>query len=74
MTQLPSMRPRQVIALLERTGYSVDHQTGSHIVMYKPGRLPVTVPSHNRDLKKGTLHQILRSAGLSVDEFLNPGR
>ncbi|MDO8684292.1 MAG: type II toxin-antitoxin system HicA family toxin [Armatimonadota bacterium] len=68
------MRPKQVIILLEKAGYSIDHQTGSHVIMYKPGHLPVTVPRHNRDLKKGTLHQILRNAGLSVDEFLNLGR
>jgi predicted RNA binding protein YcfA (HicA-like mRNA interferase family) len=74
VTDFPAMRPKRVIALLERFGYTIDHQTGSHIVMYKPGRLPVVVPSHNRDLKKGTLRQILRNAGLSIDEFLGLGR
>ncbi len=70
MTRLPSVRPARVIAALEKAGYAVDHQTGSHVILYKEGRLPVTVPRHNRDLKRGTLHDILRGAGLSVDEFL----
>ena len=69
--KLPAMRPRDVIAVLRKAGYGVDHQTGSHVVMYKAGGLPVTVPWHNRDLKKGTLRQIVRSAGLSVEEFLD---
>lgn len=64
------MRPDDVIAVLLKAGFSVDHQTGSHVILYKKGRLPVTVPRHNRDLKKGTLHHIIRSAGLSIDEFL----
>ena len=70
MTGLPAMRPSEVIAILQKVGYSVDHQTGSHVVLYKEGRLPITVSQHNRDLKKGTLHQIVRSSGLSIEEFL----
>lgn len=70
MTDLPSMRPDRVIAMLRKAGYEVDHHTGSHIIMYKEGRLPISVPRHNRDLKKGTLHQIIRNAGLSIEEFL----
>lgn len=70
MTSLPAMRPSEVIATLRRVGYAVDHQTGSHTIVYKPGHVPLSVPLHNRDLKKGTLHQIIRNAGLTVEEFL----
>lgn len=70
MTDLPAVRPDRVISALRRAGYEVDHQTGSHVILYKQGSLPVSVPRHNRDLKRGTLHHILRSAGLSGDEFL----
>lgn len=70
MTRLPAMRPKEVIAILLKVGYVVDHQTGSHAILYKDGRLPIAVPNHNKDLKKGTLHQIVRSSGLSIEEFL----
>lgn len=70
MTGLPAVRPNEVVAILRKIGYEVDHVTGSHVILYRSGSLPVTVPKHNRDLKKGTLHQILRSAGLSVEEFV----
>jgi predicted RNA binding protein YcfA (HicA-like mRNA interferase family) len=30
----------------------------------------VTVPYHRRDLKRGTLHSIIRQAGWTVEEFL----
>lgn len=70
MTRLPALRPDEVIAVLRKIGYSMDRQTGSHLILYKEGCLPITVPRHNRDLKRGTLLQIVRGAGLSVDEFL----
>lgn len=70
MTDIPAMRPGEVIAMLRRAGYAVDHQTGSHVILHKRGCVPITVPQHNRDLKKGTLHQIIRNAGLTVEGFL----
>jgi len=70
VTPLPAVRPNEVVAILRKVGYEIDHVTGSHVILYKKGSLPVTVPKHNRDLKKGTLHHILRTAGLSAEEFL----
>ena len=70
MTRLPAMKPDEVISALRKAGYFVDRQTGSHAILYKRGHLPISVPRHNRDLKKGTLLHIIQSAGLSVDEFL----
>ena len=70
MTPLPSLRPQEVIAILIHIGYEIDHHTGSHAILYKAGKVPISVPVHPRDLKKGTLHQIIRNTGLSIDEFL----
>lgn len=64
------MRPSEVIARLKKAGYAVDHQTGSHVILYKKGKLPLSVPKHNRDVKMGTLRHIVRSAGFSDEEFL----
>jgi predicted RNA binding protein YcfA (HicA-like mRNA interferase family) len=33
MPRLPTVRPHQAIRALERAGFEVDHQTGSHIVV-----------------------------------------
>ena len=71
MSDLPVVRPRQLIRALERAGFFVHHSRGSHRYLRhaeKPGIL-VTVPSHNRDLKRGTLAAILRQAGLSADQL-----
>jgi len=69
---LPSLKPREVLRALQRAGFYIHHQTGSHIVLKhlsQPSKR-VILPYHNKDLKKGTLHNILKQAGLSVDEFL----
>jgi predicted RNA binding protein YcfA (HicA-like mRNA interferase family) len=72
MTQrLPALRPVEVVRALERAGWQVHRQRGSHIVMHKEG-VPflITVPLHRRDLPRGTLRDIIKDAGLTVDEFL----
>ena len=71
MNGLPVVRPRQLIRALERAGFLLDHVRGSHRYFRhpdKPGVL-VSVPVHNRDLKRGTLRAILRDAGLTSDEL-----
>lgn len=41
------------------------------MILYKEGHpVPVTLPWHNKDLKRGTLRQIIRDAGLDVKTFL----
>ena len=68
--RLPALKPRKVIKALERGGFEVHHVTGSHYIM-KKGKLRVTVPYHNKDLKPGTLRSIIGQAGLTSGEFLD---
>jgi predicted RNA binding protein YcfA (HicA-like mRNA interferase family) len=69
MPELPVVSGDQCISALERIGYRVARIKGSHIRMRCPGRKPVTVPRH-RELDRGTLKAILRTANLSVEEFV----
>ena len=72
MTKLPALKPAEVIRILERAGYYIDHTTGSHYIMRypdRPGRIPV--PYHGaRDIKRGTLRSIIKQSGLTEEEFL----
>ena len=70
--ELPVLKPRQVVAALEKAGFEVRRQTGSHAIMYKSGiHYPISIPQHPRDLPKGTLRAIIRQAGLTVDQFIS---
>ncbi|HEX8707300.1 MAG TPA: type II toxin-antitoxin system HicA family toxin [Pyrinomonadaceae bacterium] len=66
--KLPVLKPKRVIRELERNGFSVHRMTGSHYIL-KKGKLRVTVPYHNGDLKPGTLASIIKQAGLTVEAF-----
>ncbi|MGE0259838.1 MAG: type II toxin-antitoxin system HicA family toxin [Alphaproteobacteria bacterium] len=71
MSDLPVIRPRQLIRALERAGFFVHHIRGSHYYPRHPGKpgVLVTVPYHNRDLKRGTLRAVLRQSGLTATEL-----
>ena len=69
---LPVLQSKEIIKALERGGFILKRQTGSHAILYKPGLLrPVSVPVHTFDMPAGTLRAIIRQANLTVDEFLD---
>jgi len=71
MPHLPTVRPRQIIRVLERAGFEIDHQTGSHVVLRRASDgCRVVVPQHDRDLGRGLTLRIIKSAGLTRDEFV----
>lgn len=71
MTRLPVVSGREVVRALEKIGYWVDRQRGSHIVprQNSPPHRRLVVPDHD-PIAKGTLRAILRQAGLTVEEFI----
>jgi predicted RNA binding protein YcfA (HicA-like mRNA interferase family) len=69
MPKLPVLKPRQVIAALERAGFRQVRQRGSHL-QFKRGNLLVTVPNHSGDLNPQVLKSILRQAQMSEMEFV----
>ena len=69
--RLPALKPRQVVRALEKAGWYVHRQRGSHLIMHKAGTPNlIVIPLHSRDLPKGTLRGILSDAGLSVEEVI----
>ncbi len=72
MAKLPIVKPKEVVRALQKAGFYIHHQSGSHarLLHSTDSERRVTVPIHSKDLPKGTLANILRQAGLTVDEFL----
>lgn len=72
-SRLPAVDSRRLLRALERAGFVVLRTRGSHHILQHPDdpRRRVTVPVHRgRDLPTGTLRNILRQAGLSVEALL----
>jgi predicted RNA binding protein YcfA (HicA-like mRNA interferase family) len=56
--------------VFEKFGWQVARQSASHIIMVKEGHpATLSVPDH-RQVAKGTLRGLIRSAGLTVDAFV----
>ncbi len=71
MPKLPVVNSRQLISALEKTGFHVARQKGSHLRLQHPDGRVVTVPIHpGQDIGRGLLRKILRDAELSRDAFL----
>jgi len=68
MEKLPLLSGQKIVRALQRIGYYIRKQKGSHIRLYHSERLPVTVPNH-REVDRRTLKSILRTANLSSEEF-----
>ncbi len=68
MPSLPRVSGAEVIRALERLGFSVVRQRGSHVVLRRAASGCV-VPNH-RELKTGTLAGVLKQAGVSAEQFL----
>lgn len=72
MTKVPSRGYAQVIRALQRDGWVVVRQRGSHVRLQKrlaDEVLKLTVPAH-QPIKRSTLAHILKQARLTVDRFL----
>lgn len=69
MPKLPHVSGAEAIRALQRLGFEIVRQKGSHIVM-RHGSAGCVVPNH-REIKVGTLSGILRQAGVSAEDFIS---
>jgi predicted RNA binding protein YcfA (HicA-like mRNA interferase family) len=68
--KLANISGKEAVKAFQKAGWEVRGQVGSHLVMTKSGmRQNLTVPQH-LELAPGTLRGLIRTAGLSVEEFL----
>jgi predicted RNA binding protein YcfA (HicA-like mRNA interferase family) len=68
MPKLPVVSGAEAVRALERLGFVVVRQRGSHLILRRESTGCV-VPNH-RELKTGTLAGILKQAEVSADEFV----
>ena len=71
MADLPVLGGQEIVRVFESLGWQVARRRGSHIILTRPGHLAtLSVPDH-REVARGTLRSLLRSAGLTVTEFVD---
>ena len=67
MPRLPVLSGQELIDILQKTGFRVIRQKGSHVSLQKES-LRTVVPLHG-ELAKGTLLGILKQCGLSKEDL-----
>jgi predicted RNA binding protein YcfA (HicA-like mRNA interferase family) len=73
MSKVPSLSYDQIIRALQRDGWVVVRQKGSHVRLHKhtpTETLKLTVPAH-RPVKRSTLSHVLKQARIDAQDFIN---
>ncbi len=71
MPKLPVISGADAIKKLEKLGYIIARQKGSHVRLHNSSdesKKPLTVPLHS-ELKSGLLNKILKDADVSREKF-----
>ena len=65
----PLVSGQQVVRALQRAGFNLVSQRGSHIKMFNPTKeITLIIPNH-REVDRWTLKGILQDAEISIDDF-----
>ncbi|CCQ89541.1 YcfA family protein [Nitrospina gracilis 3/211] len=68
---LPRFSGADVVKKLERAGWKVERQKGSHVMMVKPDyEYTLSIPQH-KEIGIGLLKKLLRQANITSEEFRN---
>jgi len=70
MGTLNNISGKQAVKVFKKIGYRLDHQQGSHLILYndEPGYPPLSIPNH-KELAPGLLSAQIKRAKLAIQEF-----
>ncbi len=70
MPKLPRLTAREICSVLEKLGFSIARQSGSHIIYKNSEGKRATVPFHGaKTLHPKILKSILKDTGLSIEDL-----
>lgn len=71
MPRVPRLSGREVVKVFQSLGWTEARRRGSHIILVREGHLAtLSVPDH-KEVAVGTLRSLIRSAGVTMDEFVS---
>ena len=69
MSQLPQVRPKDVVRALEKAGFNNVRQSGSHVFLKHPDGRLTSVSIHPKPIPIGTLRAILKQTKIKPEEL-----
>ena len=70
MSKLPQVSGSDVVRALQKLGFTVRRQHGSHIIMRRDDPFAQTVVPNHKQIDRGTLRAILRQAEITAEELI----
>jgi len=71
MSKLPHISGADVVKALQRKGFTMRRQHGSHIILRRDIPFSQTVVPAHKQIDRGTLRAILRQSDIGIDEFVS---
>ena len=69
MSKLPQVSGTEVVRALQKVGFTVRRQHGSHIILRRDDPFAQTVVPNHRQIDRGTLRAILRQTEITAEEL-----
>lgn len=69
MSKLPQVSGAELVRALQKCGFNVWRQHGSHIILRRDDPFAQTVVPNHRQIDRGTLRAILRQAEITAEEL-----
>lgn len=68
--KLKNIKSKEVLRILQKQGFVVRRQSGTHVILRKENRT-VVVPIHSEIMPVGTLKSIEKQSGIDFRELLS---
>jgi len=70
LPKISPLNPTKLINILQKSGFKIIRQKGSHLIMIDDKKTRIVIPVHpGKDVKPGLIRAIIKEAGLSRDDF-----
>jgi predicted RNA binding protein YcfA (HicA-like mRNA interferase family) len=70
MPRRPVISGREAVRVFQALGWEAARQSGSHIILVRDGHQATLSVLDHTEVAKGTQRSLIRSAGLTVSEFV----
>jgi len=70
MSKLPQVSGAELVRALEKLGFTVRRQHGSHIILRRSDPFAQTVVPNHREIDRGTLRAILRQTQITANDLI----
>jgi len=70
LPKISPLNPHKLIKILQKAGFKIIRQKGSHVIMINDRKTRIVIPVHpGKDVKSGLIRAIIKEAGLNREDF-----